>query len=642
MKEFLLLQMDFIFFIYGLAFILLFTFAAALYKEQRSRIPWHWLALFGLTHGLNEWADLLSLSFADNTLLPWARLVLMTVSFVFLLEFGRDSCARLKYFVVGRWVFIPLLLTAASLAALSGMSGFNAGVRYTFGLCGALAAAFVLYRFSGQQAQGKGALKLAAAGFGLYAMVAGLVVPRACFFPASVFNHDFFLNVTCFPVQLFRAVIATVIAFAIGFYGQTGCDIDGMLPKAKRKATFVVAVSGALLFFLLSGWFFVNWAGEQAVVQKRKDLVLLSEQIAFAIDYRQIETLTASARDVDAREYKYLKDQLQALRKNVAGIRFVYLMRKVEGRAVFLADSELPGSKDESPPGQVLDEAPPELINAFTSDKAVIEGPSADRWGVWLSAYTPLVDRHTGEVIGILGVDQDARDYNHNIAVERLEFMVILGLLCLLASLALIYARRFIDALEQAEQRDTFIQWGTLGIVLIFGLILTGFLFFKERHHARDTLQTIFFQRASMRAQAVSQSLMLEIEKLDGVTRFLENSPALGRDEFRQYAGSVMEESYLQALEWIPRVFRQERADHEARARQEGYEGFGICEKDAGGKLVPAGERDEYFPVYFVEPLKGNEKALGFDLSSDTLRQETMKKSCDLGRAVFTPALQLV
>jgi PAS domain S-box-containing protein len=34
--------------------------------------------------------------------------------------------------------------------------------------------------------------------------------------------------------------------------------------------------------------------------------------------------------------------------------------------------------------------------------------------------------------------------------------------------------------------------------------------------------------------------------------------------------------------------------------------------------IVPAEERDEYFPVYYVEPLKGNEWAVGLDLASDT------------------------
>ena len=54
-------QMDYIFFFYGLAFIGLGVVAYILSKEVNQRLPWGWLALFGFTHGANEWLDLVAL-----------------------------------------------------------------------------------------------------------------------------------------------------------------------------------------------------------------------------------------------------------------------------------------------------------------------------------------------------------------------------------------------------------------------------------------------------------------------------------------------------------------------------------------------------------------------------------------------------
>jgi hypothetical protein len=54
-------QMDYIFFFYGLAFIGLGVVAYILSKEVHHRLPWIWLALFGFTHGANEWLDLVAL-----------------------------------------------------------------------------------------------------------------------------------------------------------------------------------------------------------------------------------------------------------------------------------------------------------------------------------------------------------------------------------------------------------------------------------------------------------------------------------------------------------------------------------------------------------------------------------------------------
>ena len=52
-------------------------------------------------------------------------------------------------------------------------------------------------------------------------------------------------------------------------------------------------------------------------------------------------------------------------------------------------------------------------------------------------------------------------------------------------------------------------------------------------------------------------------------------------------------------------------------ARTEGFPDFQFTERIAQGKMKRAERRKEYFPVYFVEPYKGNEMALGFDLASN-------------------------
>ena len=60
------------------------------------------------------------------------------------------------------------------------------------------------------------------------------------------------------------------------------------------------------------------------------------------------------------------------------------------------------------------------------------------------------------------------------------------------------------------------------------------------------------------------------------------------------------------------------------------------------GQLARAGDRDEYFPVFFVEPLEGNEKALGFDLASDPVRNEALWRSVATGSLVATGRVSLV
>jgi PAS domain S-box-containing protein len=77
-------------------------------------------------------------------------------------------------------------------------------------------------------------------------------------------------------------------------------------------------------------------------------------------------------------------------------------------------------------------------------------------------------------------------------------------------------------------------------------------------------------------------------------------------------------------------------------ARADGLEAFQITQRTSQGSLIPAAPREEYFPVYFVEPRKGNEKAVGFDLVSEPMRLEALSRSRDTGQMVATAPVTLV
>src|SRR4030042_1555829 len=58
--------------------------------------------------------------------------------------------------------------------------------------------------------------------------------------------------------------------------------------------------------------------------------------------------------------------------------------------------------------------------------------------------------------------------------------------------------------------------------------------------------------------------------------------------------------------------------------------------------MIPARSREEYYPVYYVEPHEGIELALGFDLASSPARLEGLNQARDTGEAIATSRLRLV
>jgi len=221
--------LDLIYLLYGAAFILL-GIAVLAQPRHGSGTPlvrnFGLLAAFGLLHGINEWLALWRQIKADSPSLALAQLLLLLGSYLALFEFGRSLCCR-EGKRVGRWlspwVYAPLLalfLLGTALAPDT-VQGAYTWTRYLFGFPGALLAgrAFLAaYREHRHQLPTPFlgiAFQLAALGFGVYGLLAGLVVSPAGFFPANQYNSGLFAAVTGVPVQAARTLVALMVAGAI-------------------------------------------------------------------------------------------------------------------------------------------------------------------------------------------------------------------------------------------------------------------------------------------------------------------------------------------------------------------------------------------------------------------------------------------
>ena len=93
---------------------------------------------------------------------------------------------------------------------------------------------------------------------------------------------------------------------------------------------------------------------------------------------------------------------------------------------------------------------------------------------------------------------------------------------------------------------------------------------------------------------------------------------------------------------WSPRILAANRDTFESSLQKEGHPEFQITERHANKRLVRAGDRPEYTPVDFIEPYRGNEKALGYDLNSDGIRREALVRARDSGDIAATGRITLV
>jgi signal transduction histidine kinase len=101
--------------------------------------------------------------------------------------------------------------------------------------------------------------------------------------------------------------------------------------------------------------------------------------------------------------------------------------------------------------------------------------------------------------------------------------------------------------------------------------------------------------------------------------------------------------SGIQALEWAPYIPHAARANYETELQSRGYPySLGMTERAASGKMIRAIARSAYVPVTYIEPFKGNEAALGFDLASDETRRVALERARNTGSLAATGRIKLV
>lgn len=218
--------MEFVFFFYGLAFFLL-GFAILMSPKKGSSFylarKIHWVAGFGIIHGINEWLDLFIMVHMTgfSAYLEYLRTLTLPASFICLIYFGarviqgqNAKCRMCKYLTPS------LVVIWAAVFIFGEHSGLRWDIwsRYLLCVTGSTLTAVALWIHVTEIEGTKNFklafnLKVAASGFILYAFLAGLVVNDADFFPASVLNYSLFSSGLGIPVQVFRTICAVLIAY---------------------------------------------------------------------------------------------------------------------------------------------------------------------------------------------------------------------------------------------------------------------------------------------------------------------------------------------------------------------------------------------------------------------------------------------
>ncbi len=229
-------NLDVVFFIYGLAFVIM---GLAIWIQPRKGSSFKladvlWLlGGFGLIHGINEWLDMWIIIKGENFSLDTIRSFVLVISFLFFFEFGRQifrlsslnpSSLRVKIARYLPWWLTWLLgifILVFGFVSSNPWKTINIWSRYLLCFPAGIFIAFGLFLYYTDQKDILGSLKvkkyffIASLALLIYSILSGLVVPKGTPVLSHWVNVDSFFLATHIPVQVFRALCAVVAAWAI-------------------------------------------------------------------------------------------------------------------------------------------------------------------------------------------------------------------------------------------------------------------------------------------------------------------------------------------------------------------------------------------------------------------------------------------
>jgi diguanylate cyclase (GGDEF)-like protein/PAS domain S-box-containing protein len=182
----------------------------------------------------------------------------------------------------------------------------------------------------------------------------------------------------------------------------------------------------------------------------------------------------------------------------------------------------------------------------------------------------------------------------------------------------------------------------TLAAALTFGggLAASCALFAAVSHLEYDNLRLAFEQRAGVRAAAVREGLEEAAEVLAVTNQLFATLPAVSREQFREFTAPLLKRHpFIQAFNFHRVVTDAERDAMEATLQQL-RPGTVITEMRAG-KQVPAPRRSLYNVVDYLEPMAGNEAALGLDAGAHPEVMAALERARASGAPTLTDPLGL-
>jgi len=536
---------------------------------------------------------MLAFGFAITPTLKWVHLVIVLLSYLPLLEFGRLGLKKHNIKVPGRWIYVLVPLIVC-IDAVTGIYGASAAALHILEISGLLLAGIVLIQEARHTTPQKSKL-FAASGTSVILIS---IIKVSSVFESILPSSHISTNALLQSIETILSMVAVYCIWTVYRQSQNS-------PGETHMFRFAF-IPGVMAVLLVLGWWLAGWHGQIIDLQLRKNLLNQAVSIAETIDPEQVNTLSFTSKDIDNPKYRRLCDQMAAY-AGFMGQKGICSIEQRDGQFYFGPKSYKHNNALISISGTRYMEPPDGFGQLFHSTKANTIGPYVDEYGTVISAYAPVLDTNDSHVIMLIGVDFVADTWKQTIALARLlPILFTLALMTIIMIFSSFLAWRCRLSVEfQAKYR--FLETALIAAV---GIVLSFASAYLADNSESRTRQITFSQLAESQVSRIVEAMQdIRDKQLPGLARFFESNEKVTSAAFSHYAESMLTDNVVTEIGWAPRI------------------------DSVSG-------HDEAFPVSYVEPHGQKNSVIGFNLASEPRTKTALNETLNTGMPTITDTMR--
>jgi diguanylate cyclase (GGDEF)-like protein/PAS domain S-box-containing protein len=190
-------------------------------------------------------------------------------------------------------------------------------------------------------------------------------------------------------------------------------------------------------------------------------------------------------------------------------------------------------------------------------------------------------------------------------------------------------------------------QWRDRRLIIttsiLIAFILTTMLASYSHQQQAVNLKLEFDRDSVELSDALEKDILLHMNVLRSIRSFYASSNSVDIEEFQTFTQDPLNRfKGIQALSWNPYILKSDRALYESMMQRMLGRDFEIKHRDNSLQLVRAPNNEVHVAISYIQPLAGNEKAIGFDVYSNAVRRDAINRAIESGKIAATARITLV